>query len=85
MTLNPGTGRHECDRCGADLANGGLIRCAVVSDLDPDNEGMVRALEFCRDRPDPDNDGETIRGCAHRLVSPSMIRHYTGRREAADA
>lgn len=82
MSLTP-DGRHECDRCGADVDNGGVANCVIVSDLDPDRPGMVRNLEYCRDRPGPDVDGGIIKGCSRKLLSPSMLRHHTARQEAA--
>lgn len=69
-------GSHTCDRCGIDVGGGGVPNCAIVSDLDPDNPGMIRNLEFCRDHPDPANPDLEIKGCARKLVTPSMIAHY---------
>jgi hypothetical protein len=80
--INPATGRHECDRCGIDVRGGGVANCAIVSDIDLDSPGAVRTLEFCRDHPDPDDPDTTVKGCARKLVTPSMITHYTERQEA---
>jgi hypothetical protein len=74
------TGKFACDRCDADVGNGGVDRCAIVSDLDPVT-GAVRNLHFCLDRVG--DDGATVRGCAHRLLSPSMIAAYTARQESS--
>lgn len=64
MTYSPdGTG--TCDRCGADIGNAGVDKAVVVGDLDPDNEGMVRNLHFCREN-----------GCAKRVLSPRNLDHY---------
>jgi hypothetical protein len=82
VSVNPTTGRHECDCCGVDLLGGGVAQCVVVSDLDPDRRGAIRNLEFCRDRTES---GEEIRGCEHKLLNPATIRHYTDRQEAAGA
>lgn len=65
-------GTYECDRCGADCGNGGVRDCAIVADLDPDNEGHVRNLHFCRDR---EEDGRKIKGCARKLLSATNLKH----------
>lgn len=80
MSRTP-TGDYECDCCGADVGNGGVTVAAIVSDLDPDRRGEPRVLHFCRDRTGPD--GESVRGCVHKLLNPATIRRYTERQEAA--
>lgn len=79
MSINRGTGLHECDRCGTDLDGGGVARCVVVNDLDPDRPGNIRIFEFCRDHQD--DTGADVRGCNHQLLSPSMLKHYTESQE----
>jgi len=76
MSMTP-DGKHQCDRCGTDLGNGGVVTSAVVGDLDPDNPGMVRNLNFCRDHPDAE--GNTVRGCVHRVLGPSNLKAYIER------
>lgn len=71
-------GKHECDRCGTDVGNGGVLQCVVVSDLDPDDPGMVRNLHFCRDR---DEGGKLVKGCARKVLSPANLKHYEEARE----
>lgn len=72
-------GRHRCDRCDIDVQGGGVARCVIVSDLDPDRPGQIRNLEFCRDRVE---DGDTVRGCDRELLPPRMIKAYTDAQEA---
>ena len=83
MSVNTTTGRHECDRCGHGVGGGGVAQAAIVSDLDPDSPGSIRTFEFCRDHPDPDDPARTVKGCARRLVTPSMLAHHTQMKEAA--
>lgn len=64
---------YQCARCGANVGNGGVDQCSVVSDIDPDTPGMVRNLRFCRDRED---DGKKIKGCTGKVLSPSNLKHY---------
>lgn len=66
-------GSFNCDKCGGDCGNGGVAACLVVSDLDPENSGMVRNLHFCRDR---EEDGKTVKGCAKKVLSPTNLKHY---------
>ena len=73
MTQILGTNNFLCDRCGAPVGNGGVDKCIVVSDLDPDRPGMVRNLHFCRE------DGEP--GCASILLSPGNLEWYLLNRE----
>jgi len=82
MSQTP-AGTYECDRCRVDVGNGSVTAAAVVSDLDPAERGAPRVLHFCRDRTGPD--GESIRGCVHKLLSPSIIRGYTERTKEHDA
>lgn len=71
---------YKCAKCGADVGNGGVASCAIVSDIDPDQPGMVRNLRFCRDRED---NGETIKGCASRVLSAANLKHYMEERDGA--
>lgn len=72
-------GKHLCDGCGWDVENGGVLMCAIVSDLDPYNEGRIRNLEFCRDHEDG---GRLVKGCVHKLLRPSILKNYEGSRDA---
>jgi hypothetical protein len=76
-------GTYECDRCRADVGNGGVDQAAVIGDLDPDNPGMVRNLHICRDHPGPD--GETVRGCVHRVLGPANLKGYIERTGGSSA
>lgn len=76
MSLRP-DGGYECDRCGVDVGNGGVHTAAVISDLDPaDGNLSPRVLHLCRDRPDPDQPGKTIRGCRDRVLTAKALAHY---------
>lgn len=68
-------GSFECDRCGADCGNGGVLDCVVVSDLDLDNPGHVANYHFCRDR---EEDGKKIKGCANKVLSTTNLKHRKG-------
>lgn len=42
-------GRYRCDRCDAELENGGVHEAAVVSDIVPGSGGtLTRILHLCR-------------------------------------
>lgn len=73
-------GKHRCDSCGQDVGNGGVRECAIVSDLDPDREGHIRNLEFCRDREDG---GKLVKGCSRKLLRPSILNDYEESRVSA--
>jgi hypothetical protein len=78
VSQNP-DGGFVCDRCDADVGNGGVHTAVVVSRLDPQQRGQVENLHFCLDRVDAD--GEPVRGCEHRILSPSNVRARTERKE----
>lgn len=89
MSVNPSTGRHECDRCGADLKGGGVAQCAIVSTYDEERPGAILTLEYCRDRRAEEGEaaegvkpGQVVKGCARKLLTPSMIAHYKTMQEA---
>ena len=76
-------GTYECNRCGADLGNGSVQVSAIVTDLDPATGNTTqRRLDFCRDRPDPDQPGKTIQGCRDRVFTRKALRHYHEKRAA---
>lgn len=83
MSIAP-DGRHHCDRCDTDLGNGGVAVAVVVSDLDPDQPGMIRNLHFCRTRGETDDQGQqtTRRGCSESLLSDDNLAAYRTRQEA---
>lgn len=64
---------YICDRDGADCGNGGVVACLVVSDLDHENEGMVKNYHFCRDR---EEDGKTVKGCAGKVMSAANLAFH---------
>lgn len=65
-------GQFECDRCGADVGNGGIQTSVVLTFLDKEAGSPVN-LNFCLDRIE---NGVEIRGCEHKVLSPSNIEHY---------
>lgn len=69
-------GAFSCDRCGADVGNGGVTTAVVISDIDPDTPGVMRALHLCRDRVE---DGGQVEGCAGVLLSPANLPHLASR------
>lgn len=76
MSLRP-DGSYRCDRCGADVGNGGVALSAVISDLDPETEHLTpRRLDLCRRRPDPDNPGKTLQGCRDHVLTKKALRNY---------
>lgn len=77
MSMLP-DGSHVCDRCPADVGNGGVTDALIVSDLDPDNPGHVRNLHFCRDR---EVDGKKVKGCANKVLSAANLKSYNERNE----
>ena len=75
MSLQP-DGTYTCDRCGVDVGNAGIDRCAHITDLNPDDPTDIRHFHLCLDRPDPDNDGKTIQGCRDRVLTKRALRHF---------
>ena len=75
-------GKFYCDRDGVEVGNGGVLEALVVSDLDPDNPGMVRNLHFCRDRRA--EDGSLVKGCARKVLSSSNMAHFKQKKEEAE-
>lgn len=82
MTTNA-DGTYNCDSCGHDVEGGGVATCAVVSDLDAEQRGVTVAYRFCRDHKN--KDGDTVRGCVHKLLRPSMLKHLTATKESSTA
>lgn len=82
MSLDPTSGRHRCDKCGADVDNGSVQSCAIVTDLAEDGVTPVRR-ELCRTRPDPDNPKKKIKGCRDRVFTASAFRDLRDREKAS--
>lgn len=76
-------GQYHCDRCGVSVGNGSVQNSAVVTDVFqiPDGAVPVR-FDWCRDRPDPDNEGKTIQGCRDRVLTKKALRNYHEMRPA---
>lgn len=70
MSLRP-DGSYRCDKCGADVVNGGVREAAIISDLDPDTAGEVRVLHLCREP----RDGAPS-GCAGNVLGPAALANY---------
>jgi hypothetical protein len=68
-------GNFWCDRCGEEVGNGSIFRCAVISDLDIDDPNTVRNLHICRDVVDDDGN-VTRKGCIGRVLSAANLAHY---------
>lgn len=58
------SGKFKCDRCGTDVGNAAIDKCVIVSDLDPDNPGLVRNLHFCREN-----------GCDKKVLSKRNLKY----------
>lgn len=77
------TGKFWCDRCGEEVGNGSIFRCAVISDLDPDDPNTVRNLHICRDVAD--GEGKiTRKGCIPKVLSAANLAHYNEARSKKD-
>lgn len=77
MSLRP-DGSYRCDKCGADVGNGGVHTAAVISDLDPAGGNVTpRVLHLCMNRPDPDEPGKTVQGCRDRVLTKKALANYT--------
>lgn len=68
MSLRPDYS-YRCDRCDADVGNGGVHLAVVVSDMD--EAGAARVLHFCR-KPRKG----APHGCAAHLLSPANLAAY---------
>lgn len=66
-----GDGSYRCDRCGADVGNGGVREAAIVSDLHPDVDGEVLVRHLCRAARDG-----APNGCAGLHVGPATLADY---------
>lgn len=70
MSLRP-DGAYRCDRCGADVGNGGVTEAASISDLDPDQPGTIRVLHLCR----AERSGAP-RGCVGNVLGEGTLANY---------
>lgn len=73
-------GTYECDRCGADVGNGGVDKAASITDTEPGDLTRVRQLKLCLDRPG--DDGKKIQGCRDRVLTKKALRHHHETRTA---
>lgn len=62
----------NCARCGANIGNGGIDLCLVVSDLDPEVPGMIRNLRFCRENK-----------CDRKVLTSANTAYWDEQRPAA--
>lgn len=65
-------GSYRCDRCGADVDNGGVQMAAIISDLSPDEPGTVRVLHLCRETRDG-----APNGCVGNALGPATLANWT--------
>jgi ribosomal protein S14 len=70
-------GSRRCDRCGADLGNGGIDLCARITDLEPDDPTQLRYLELCRQPREG-----APRGCVGNVLGPGTLANYYETRNA---
>lgn len=80
MSAIPGTNDNECDRCGESVGNASLNECVVISDIDPDDPGLVRNYHLCRTRL---VDGEEVKGCAGSVLTVAALKHLADKRSKA--
>jgi hypothetical protein len=60
-----------CDRCGADVGNGGVDTCLIVSDWDPDTDNRVHNYHFCR-----------ANKCDRRVMTTTNLEHFNKIRDS---
>lgn len=72
-------GRYRCDRCGADVGNGGIEECTTVVMLDVIESAGIMVptpvtLQFCREpRTGYPN------GCTGRVITDANLANYHSR------
>jgi hypothetical protein len=69
-------GTYRCDRCGVDVGNAGVLMCAVISDLNPDDPGSLRVLHLCRE----EREGAPT-GCVGNVLGPQTLADWTDSQE----
>lgn len=79
MSLQP-NGSYVCDRCGADVGNGGVDQAARIADTDPQDATRLRSLHLCLDRIG--TDGNIIQGCRGRVLTKRALRAYHEKKES---
>lgn len=72
-----GDGSYRCDRCGADVGNGGIQEAAHIADLDPDHPTVIRSLHLCRGPREG-----APRGCVGNILGPGTLADWTESRNA---
>lgn len=77
MSLRP-DGTYHCDKCGADVGNGGVSEAAVVSTVDADDPTQPRVFHLCREPRDG-----APRGCEGNVLGPSALANYYETRDGA--
>lgn len=86
MSLQQGTSnQYECDGCGADLGNGGVTVCSILSMMDPDRPGEIINLHYCYDREEKQSKAKnakpvTVKGCTNKIWSKGVSRRIRERR-----
>lgn len=74
MSLRP-DGAYRCDRCDADIGNGGIDRAVAISDLERDERGnvvlgLMRILHLCR-----------ANNCDTHVLTKRALRSYLASKE----
>lgn len=82
MTMEP-DGSFICSRCGANVENGSIRVCSIVSDIEDEAGNLVVVNHhFCRDR---EEDGKKIQGCTKKVLSARNLEYYNETRESRNA
>lgn len=69
--------KFVCDGCGADVGNGGVDRCAIVSRIDLET-GHVENLHLCMTgKWGPDGKLEDQGGCSVEILNDKALTHYS--------
>jgi hypothetical protein len=66
-------GTIRCDRCGAEVGNGGALYAVTVSGFDPDDLGVAWQLHLCLPR---EEESGPIPGCRDEVLDEAALRNY---------
>lgn len=72
MSLRP-DGTYRCDRCDADIVNGGAQYAVTIAGADPDAPQYQRVLHLCLPREDDDTH---VPGCRDRVLTATALAAY---------
>lgn len=71
-------GGYRCDKCGADVGNGGVQTCAVISTVQRDDPVRPVVYHLCREP----RDGAPY-GCEGQTFGPATLANYAETRTTA--